>query len=211
MAQASVKVDPADRAAVQAILAGVKRGYPKVMSRSLNAGVKTGRIESRREVQEEVTAKAKYVNRAFVENKATYRRLSASLVASGSPIPLIGYSTRQTKKGVSVKVLKSGGRKLIEGGFITSVKAHKKGGGFNEHKGVFVRVSKHKGTGKLPKGKPRKFKPQDKYRLPIRQLFGPSIPAIFDRGPILDKVERAASLKQQDELARQVELILAKS
>lgn len=178
---------------------------------TLPHGERPGRIESRREVQKKVTAKAKYINRAFVENKATYQRLSASLVASGSPIPLIGYSTRQTKKGISVKVLKSGGRKLIEGGFITTVKAHKKTGGFNEHKGVFVRVSKAKGTGKLPKGRPIKFKPQDKYRLPIRQLFGPSIPAIFDRGPILDKVERAASTKQQEELARQVELILAKS
>lgn len=206
---ANVQIDPMDKAAVMALLSGVKNGYPKAMSRALNAGLSTARVEARREVQKEVTAKTKYVNRAFAENKATYGNLAASLVGSGKPVPLIAYDVRQNNTGVSVKVNKSGARSMIPGGFIATVKAAMKSGAFAEHQGVFVRKTNVKGKGKWAKGKRVRFRPSDDaVRLPVRQLFGPSIPAIFERGPIMEAVEAKASAKMVNELDRQVGVIL---
>jgi hypothetical protein len=206
MVQASVRVDPVDKAVISLLLANIKNGYPKAMSRAINAGLSTARIEARRKVQEEVTAKTTYVNAAFEEQKATYSKLSGSLVSTGQPLPLIAYKTSQINAGVNVQVNTSGSKSLIKKAFISTVKA----GNTGEHKGVFIRQSRIKGKGKWPVGKKMVLRVRDdKYRLPIKQLFGPSIPAIFERGPIMEHVESKGGEKCQEELLRQTDLLLA--
>lgn len=208
---AKVEIDKSDLLAAQALLAGVKNGYPKAMSRALNAGLSTSAVESRRKVQEIVTAKTKYVNRAFVQNKATYGKLTASLVAAGTPLPMIAYDVRQTARGVSVKIEKAGTRSLLKHAFISIMKNVTKIGDIVEHTGVFFREErfrKYANTGQWPEGKARKFKPPDPYRLKVKQLWGPSLPAIFERGEILDHVQAVGAAKAADELGRQVDLLL---
>jgi hypothetical protein len=186
-------------------LANIKNGYAKALSRAINAGLSTARVEARRKVQEEVTAKTKYVNAAFEEQKASIGRLSGSLVSTGQPLPLIAYKTSQINAGVNAQVNKDGGKNLIKKAFISTVKA----GNTGEHKGVFVRQSRIKGKGKWPVGKKMALRVRDdKFRLPMKQLFGPSIPAIFERGPIMEHVESKAGAKCQEELLRQTDLLL---
>ncbi len=203
---AKIKVDQGDVYRLRMMLAGIKNGYPKAMSRAINAGLATARVESRREVQKEVTASTKYVNRAFAENKATYSRLTGSLVVSGKPIPLIAYDTRQTGKGVTVRVNVSGERSLLPHAVSGKVKNVSKAAETSEHKGVFLR--KYSGPRK-PFWKKIKYGALPKeFRLPIEQKFGPSIPAIFERGPILEYIKKLAAIRASDEFARQVELLL---
>ncbi len=92
--------------------------------------------------------------------RASDGSLSAHVIASGRPIPLVEFNARATAKGVSVSVLK--GRKIIKGAFIATMP--------NGKRIVAIRE---------PNARHRKVNKGDKPRwsaLPIRQLYGPSIP-----------------------------------
>jgi hypothetical protein len=211
---ARITIDHASLADVQLLLSGIKSGYPKAMSRAINKGLATARVEARKKVQEEVTASTKYVNRAFVENKATYSKLEGLLVSAGIPVPLIAYAARQTNKGVTVRINTSGSRVLWPHAFIAEMKNVSKEGEESEHRGVFWRKTKHPGK-VWKRGVKKKFRftkgdtsEWNQYRLHVQQQFGPSIPAIFERGPILEYVERQGGIAAEEELARQVELLL---
>ena len=104
--------------------------------------------------------KAADVKKGLRVQRATQGSKRASVIASGRPIPLIKYTARQTSKGVTVNVQK--GRKLIAGAFIATMPSG--------HQGVYVREAG---------GKHRKVNARGKaswHQLPIRELFGPSVP-----------------------------------
>ena len=91
--------------------------------------------------------------------KASQGSLTAKVIASGRPIPLISYGARQTDSGVSVDVLN--GRKMIPGAFIATMPSG--------HKGVYIRMgAMHKRVQKAGR--------VSYSGLPIKELFGPSVP-----------------------------------
>lgn len=104
--------------------------------------------------------KAATIKKALRIKRAAPGNLKATIVASGRPIPLVQFSARQTAKGVSVNVLN--GRKVIAGAFIATMPSG--------HRGVFVREDggSHK---KVNKGGKVQW-----HQLPIRELYGPSVP-----------------------------------
>jgi hypothetical protein len=98
--------------------------------------------------------------------------------------PLINYGAKQTKKGVTVRV--KNGRTTLRHAFIATMP--------NGHKGVFERVgSGHKRVTK----KGRSYMSG----LPIKELYGPSIPDSPEGGYILfytgHMPQRAGALDQQ--------------
>lgn len=134
---------------------------PQATVRALNKMADQVKVQSAREVRDAgYTLKVSEIKRAMKVLRAAPGNMRATVVASGKPIPLINYGARQTAKGVSVSVLK--GRKVIAGAFIATMPSG--------HKGVFVREpgAKHK---KVGKGSQASW-----HALPIRELYGPSIP-----------------------------------
>lgn len=128
--------------------------------RALNKTADQVKVQAAREVQAAgYTLKIGTIKAAIKVRRASQGSLNARVVASGRPIPLIQYKARQTAKGVTVDVQK--GRKLIAGAFIATMR-----GG---HRGVFVREAggKHRKVNKTRGGW---------HQLPIRELFGPSVP-----------------------------------
>jgi hypothetical protein len=135
----------------------------KAIPRALNKVATTARAEAAREIKQAgYGLKVGAIKKAIKTIRATKHDLTAIVRASGSPIPLIEYGARQTRKGVTVSVLR--GRKLIPGGFIATMPTG--------HRGVFV----HKGE--VNRWVMRNGK-RVRSRLPIRELFGPSIPQAF--------------------------------
>lgn len=133
---------------------------PAVM-RALNKMIDQVKVRAAREVRDAgYKLKISDIKDAIRINRASTARLRADAIASGRPVSLIKYGARQTSVGVSVDVLN--GRKVIAHAFIASAK----GGGPQ----VFVREpgSKHK---KVFKGGRAIWS-----ALPIKKLFGPSIP-----------------------------------
>jgi hypothetical protein len=124
----------------------------RAIVRGLNKTATNVRTSASAAIRKRRALSAKVVRDAMAIRKATKERLVSSIVVTGSPIPLRDYKARQTKRGVTVSV-SPGARKLVEHRGNHAFIVNKIGG----H--VFVRTGKS--------------------RLPIKKLFGPSLPSTF--------------------------------
>lgn len=86
-------------------------------------------------------------------------RSSAEIVASGAPIPLVEYPHRQTNKGVSVRVDR-GTAKIIPSAFVARMR--------QGHVGIYRRLGKS--------------------RLPIKQLYGPTVADVIRDTGVPDRL-----------------------
>ena len=141
-------------------------------------------------------------------NKMSVADMTADIACIGDPLPLISYSARGVRKGVSVKVLKEGDRTIVRHAFIATMKS--------THRGVFWRKSNVRG-GTWKVGVPIKlpsFKTGSglkKYQLPIHELYGPRIPDVFDDPEIIDPVMAHASKRFDDRLEYHTSRLLEKA
>lgn len=132
----------------------------RAIVRGLNKTAANVRTSASRAIRQRRSLSAKVVNDALAIRKASNAVLTSSLVATGRPIPLKDYKARQTQKGVTVSV-SPGARKLIE---------HRGNRAF-----IVDKIGGHV------------FAREGKGRLPIKKLFGPSLPSTF----VQDEVKRA--------------------
>lgn len=128
---------------------------PRALVRALNRSMASARTAMTRAIASDTGLKAGDARSAMVLRNASFSSLTASLTASSKRIPLIQFKARGPEpsrgRGRGVSYQLPGGRNIIPNAFITTV-----GSG---HRGVFVRVGKG--------------------RLPIRELFGPSVGRVF--------------------------------
>lgn len=120
--------------------------------RGLNKVVVNVRTSASTAIRQRRALSAKVVRDAMAIRKATNQHLVSSIVVTGRPIPLKGYKANQTKRGVTVAVT-PGKRTLVSHAGNKAFIIDKIGG----H--VFAR--------------------QGKSRLPVKKLFGPSLPSTF--------------------------------
>ena len=147
----------ANSVAMELRAAGVEMRERAVVS-ALNKTVQQARTAASREIRAAgYNVKASEIKKALRMARASSGRLFASLIASGRPIPLMAFGARGTRKGVSVNVLN--GRKVLDGAFIAKMR--------NGKTGVFVREG----------ARQKRTKANKWADLPIKHLFGPSIPA----------------------------------
>lgn len=147
----------------------------KAVVRALNKTADQARTEAAKEVRAVgYNIKASAIKKSFSIKRASAGNLVVILKATGRPIGLINYGARQGKQGVSVQV--KSGRKVLRHAFIASMP--------NGHRGVFER------TGREHKKVVRNGKVM-RSGLPIKELFGPSIPQSLAN----DAVEKAVMAK----------------
>lgn len=110
----------------------------KATARALNATMAQAKTAMSREIRQKFVLSASKVNQSLKVNKAVAKggllQMEASLESPsqrGRSLNLINFAARQTAKGVSVKISRDGGRKLIPGAFIG-----------NDGRTVFKRVGK---------------------------------------------------------------------
>ncbi|MGN6589284.1 MAG: phage tail protein [Sphingomicrobium sp.] len=147
----------------------------KAVVRALNKTAAQARTAAAQEVRSAgYNIKSSAIKSSFYIDKARAGRLVVMLKSTGRPIALINYGARQSKSGVSVQV--KVGRQVLRHAFIATMK--------NGHRGVFERIgNKHKKVkrnGKIVRT-----------GLPIKELFGPSIPQSLSN----DAVEKALMKK----------------
>jgi hypothetical protein len=132
------------------------RGLRSAIVRSLNRGIVSGQTVMARSIAADTGLKVGDVKAAFKLAKATDGRPEASVSAAGlKRLPLIDFKARGPEpsrgRGNGVTYQLQGGRNAIPNAFIATMKTG--------HRGVFARVGKT--------------------RLPIRELFGPSLTKVF--------------------------------
>ncbi len=145
-------------------LSGIRKDVlDKAISRALNKVADQAKVQASREIIDcGYKLKSATVKKSIVVRHAGQGQLEARVKASGKPIPLINYNARQKSGGVEVSVKE--GRKLIKGAFIGTMPTG--------HVGVFQRIGG--GHKKVTKNGKEYWS-----GLPIKQLYGPSIPAAF--------------------------------
>lgn len=172
-------------------LGATRIGSTKAIQRALNKTAITARAQSARSIRDAgYDIKIGAIKDTFTLRRATDADLRAVVKSTGSPIPLIKYGARQTAKGVSVSVKQ--GRKVIAHAFIATMSSG--------HQGVFLRTDKSR------KKVTRKGKTYYS-GLPIKELFGPSIPSAFANQTVQDQV--IAAIKQRFPVVLRQELKFA--
>lgn len=149
----------------QSLLYGIKDGAPKALYRSLNRGIAMARTDLVREVREEYEVKAGDVRKTMTLTRATASRLEASVTFMGSPISLGSFNVRPKTQNPSrrtpIRV------SVRTGSAPTSL-----------DKGFILRTG----------GKPSVFERVGQSRLPIRRLYGPSVPQMVGNDRVVDRV-----------------------
>jgi len=205
---ATVTIDHSSMVELELSLSTIKGGAKAAIRYATNDSISGVRTESVKLIGGKITAPATVIRKHFSMNKMSVADMSADITCLGDPLPLISYSARGVRKGVSVKVLKAGTRSIVRHAFIATMKSG--------HKGVFWRKSNVRGgTWKIGV---RRTLPSfttgsqlKKYQLPIHELYGPRIPDVFDDPEIIDPVMAHASKRFDDRLEYHTNRLLEKA
>jgi RNase P/RNase MRP subunit p29 len=202
----NITLDKSDVDAVVSALADVKGGAETAIMRSVNRSLTGVKTDMARETSKVLNIKQKRIKKDITIRKANKSDLSGMVSSKGKPVNLEQFGAKERKKGVSVKVLKSGGRKTIPGAFIFIGKNsnrlvgwRKKTDGAAQYIGT-KKKDPNMAYGALPK----------KYRLPIESLYGPRIQDVTARPEIMQKIEEGAGVRLEKELDHQMQRILDK-
>lgn len=158
----------------------------KALVRALNRSGQSVITEAPREVAKTYNLKIAVIKRQMRLHRAHPGKLSAIVRIFGKRIPLIEFSARQTRAGVTVNVKHQ--RKTIRGAFIRTMASG--------HKGVFVRAPNSIGQARAKfafrRGKGSRIAPLGQNDLPIAQLFALSVPAAFLERAVMAATKKAA-------------------
>jgi hypothetical protein len=158
-----------------------KRRVIQAAVRSLNRTADQVRSAGTKSIAEELGVKQKVVRDGLRVIRAKNSTLTAIVVASGKPLGLISFKARQTAAGVTAVI--GGKRQLFKGAFIGIMP-----GG---HRGVFRRRTNK--------------------RLPIREMYGGSIPSTMAGRVIYTALERVVDVRWPINFAADLRYYLSRS
>lgn len=181
----SVGVNKRTMRRVQRKLGDMSRKTPNVVSSALNRAVTNIASNISKEVRKEYFIKAKDVKQTLTKNKSNRSTLSASVISSGETIPLdrfkVSPKTVKPKRKKPIKVaVQKTGLKELVGAFVADINGIK----------VFERVGDE--------------------RLPIRRLFGPSVPQMLGNEEIREQIDREGQETFYKRLDHEIKRILDK-
>jgi hypothetical protein len=197
----AIVINPKDAAQVRALLNRLgKDEAKKAMVRGINTtmtGVKTDGVKI---LSDHYALTASAIRESWKIRKAQFRDPSGVVSTQGTFIRLAKFGARQTKAGVSVKVLKRNPRAVIAHAFITKIKRGQ------SQEQVYWR--KFKGPHKKPV-KGRVYARLGKmYRFPVKALYGPRIQDHLSDPQVMRTLEKMAGDRLTKNMRREVEAIL---
>ena len=170
---------------------------PAVTS-AINKVAALARTQAVREMKQIYALPASALRRAIFVNRATRTTLTATLKAEGSPLPLILFKARQTKKGVTYEI-KRGRRVLFPHAFIATMSSG--------HRGVFAR-GKYASNQFI--GRHKRLKRYPLSDTPITQIVGVGVVTSFGQAEVQAVLEATVREKFPDILRNQIEFRLGK-
>lgn len=206
MAAIDIRLDRSDVDAVSRALSGIRGGAETAIMRAVNRALTGVKTDMAKETAKVLNLTQKRIKKDITVSKANKTTLAGKVTSKGKPVNLEQFKAKQKKKGVSVKVMKSGGRKTIPGAFIFIGRNSNRLVGWRKKTDANAQYigTKRKDTNMEYGALPRK------YRLPIESLYGPRIQDITARPEIMRAIEDGAGVRLEKELAHQVQRILDK-
>lgn len=184
MSQSIVRVSDAQIERAHLLLRGVRGGAPKALARAINRSVQNARSNMVRSVREEYTAKAKAIRETISISKASSSNLEAVVKSVSPPLPLrdfqVSPKTQNGKRRSPIRVaIKKGRKTSFDRTFVVRT-----GGSIN----VFERVGKS--------------------RLPIKKLFGPSVPQMIGNEKVITRISYGATAVMGKRLDHEINRLL---
>jgi len=125
------------------------------------------------------------------------------VTAEGKPVNLATFSgTRPTKKGITFRVFRSGGRHLLKHAFLGKMKTKT-----GTYKTAFWRDWDKFRTQRRP-GTFSKAKKHKKYRLPVTPREGPRVEDIYGRPAVMGAVLRKMDIRLEKNLDHELKHFL---
>ncbi|MCF6147292.1 MAG: hypothetical protein E3K37_01390 [Candidatus Kuenenia sp.] len=152
----------------------------KAIVRSLNRVGDQARTAASKQIREQYNVKAGDISKASKTIRAKASRLQYKIFVRSGRLGLMKYGARKTNKGATVRIKKTGGRKLIPHSFIAP---WKKG---ESEQWVFLRDPKLPKTHRTSRRKDKAFYLKDAEAR--RSLFGPSITQLYANKKVAKKI-----------------------
>jgi len=130
----------------------IEKASLNALRSTINKLLNKGQTAANKKVREVYNVKAKDLRDRTIIKRATNSRVEGFLIVRGRRMPVVVFGARQTKRGVSVLIKRTGGRKLIKSSFLAQMKSG--------HLGVYQRLGNK--------------------RLPIKELFTIDIAKMYE-------------------------------
>lgn len=131
--QPKIDIDIDVKKAIREVRSGFKHlsqsQVNKATARAINEVISKAHVFAAKTMRAKYRVRGKDIKKTMRPYKATQRRLTATIGVVTRPMPLMAFSPRKTKHGVSVNI--AGKRSIIRSAFIATMKSN--------HKGVFAR------------------------------------------------------------------------
>lgn len=186
MIEQTITIDESMLRDVQNRLRGIERKAPNAISSALNRTITNLATNISREVRTVYPVKASDVKETLIKRTSNPNTLNASIKSKGKVLGLekfkVSPKTVQPSRKKPIKVaVKKGALKPLQKAFVAEVSGIK----------VFERTSKK--------------------RLPIRRLYGPSVPQMLKNVGIQEKLNTQANEKFQERLNHEINRLIERS
>jgi hypothetical protein len=184
------------------LLSYIKNGTETVLIRAINKTLAGARTDGVQILYDHYNLTKTRIRSSFeIPQKAARGRLSVKVLTKGKSVPLIDFEARQTTKGASFKILRTGLRQTVPYMFVAAGK--KTGEKF---------VGARKGAMRM--GRPLRKIPYaklpEKYRYPVRKRYGPRIQDYLgDPGPYSAWQEKVGA-RLDGHMKHEAEYLIAK-
>jgi hypothetical protein len=181
-----IKIDTSEIVQAQKALEALGDAARPLIAKSLNRSTQGVRTDASRMVRQRYNIRAKDVRTSFKIITASREGLSAAAIATGSAISLWRFGPRpatpgrRPRIGVSVKVTQT--RQKIPGAFVA----------------------------RMPSGGIGVFQRKDRARLPIKKLYGPSVPQMLSHDQVLPEIQSGAADRFNKTLDHEIDFYLRK-
>jgi len=196
----SVHVDNQSLYNVRTMLSGLADAVPKITQMAVNKAISGVKTDATNEVAAVITATKTKIREAITTRKMTSKNSHAYVRCEGKPLGLIHFGARQTKKGVTVKVLRSEPRGLIKHAYIATMKSGHKGVFWRDWTGTRRPVKPGRAYGALPR----------KYRLPMSERYSLAVPNVLGYPPTIRAVLDLAGPRLEKEMATALKYYMSK-
>lgn len=190
MTALNLEMDKGDIAKVKLMLGALSKAGDRVIQQAVNRTLTGVRTDTTNEVAKVITPTKKKIRGTVTVNKMTAGDGNAFVKCKGGPLNLIHFKARQTQKGVTVQVKKSGGRSLIKHAYIATMKNGERLVMWRKYDGARTKWRKGFQYGKLPK----------KYQFPVKALTSMAIPDVMGHKPTMNEILRLGGIRLKKNL-----------
>lgn len=176
-----IKIEPIGLEKVDKILKDLPAKANQIKYRAVQRAALAGKTEAIKQAKNKYNLKTKEITKTFKLIKPTKDDPTSKLISTGKRVRLIKFKVNpktvpKKRKNIKVSVLKAQGLKTLKTAFIAKMQ--------NGITGIFEREGKE--------------------RLPVRQLYGPSVPQLFKDETIKTAIKERAKEALEERIVHEL-------